>query len=150
MGVENLTDLCDFTMTEFICHEKFQGMMNGQIHAQVKICSHILVSLLSPSRFSIASQTTGRFGLEPILPVDWPVIIDVMLNFDGTVTGTDRTSVRVNRPQVQLQFVCEMIQNVTKTVLFRWFHRCRFCLLNKGRNNPRPNRSRDPPSGQRN
>ena len=28
-------------------------------------------------------QSTGRWGMESILPVDWPVTIDVMLTFDG-------------------------------------------------------------------
>ena len=35
----------------------------------------------------VTGQSTGRMGPEHNLPVDWPVTIDAMLNFDGYSDG---------------------------------------------------------------
>ena len=37
----------------------------------------------------VTGQSTGKMGSGPSLPVDWPVVIDTILNFDGHGDGHD-------------------------------------------------------------
>ena len=51
-----------------------------------KACTHnvtVPVSIKSLPKFITVLTMAGRMGVQPILPVRVPVIIDTMINFDG-------------------------------------------------------------------
>ena len=63
------------------------AMVYSPVISVVKVCLHVLTPSQFPSKFNVVSmltcRSTGRLSPEPNLPIDWPVDMDIMLNFDG-------------------------------------------------------------------
>ena len=117
--------------------------INICVFQSLKVCLHIPMPCLLPSqclsKFSILSRSDGQDGSRTQSASWLAVVIDTMLNFDVTVTGT--ASIRVNRPQVcrntvpclsvclfvkkESVFVC----NHRKRVKLNWIEMpmCAFC-----------------------
>ena len=65
-----------------ICNGNGKGVNDGQCQSTLKVC--LLIQTPSPS------QCPSKFNIGILgyaLPVDWQVIIDTMLNFDGHSDG---------------------------------------------------------------
>ena len=66
----------------------------------VKVCLHI--SIPSSSKFNIVSTVTDRMGNGPILPVQLPITVNTVLNFDSDGVGMCKQTLTVKR-ELELQ-----------------------------------------------